>query len=205
MIKLIGMLDSPYVRRVAIACEYLNVPFEHQSLSVFRDVDQFRHINPLIKAPTLICDDGTVLMDSTLILDHVEDQAGPGQSLMPPSGPDRQRALRLLGLGLAICEKSIQIYYERTLRPTDKQHQPWLERVEQQLRAGCDALASEIQPRSPWLLGSQLLQPDITVAVAWRFLRHIIPDVIADQDYPELAGFSAIAEAQPEFLSTPLL
>ena len=74
--KLIGMLDSPYVRRTAISLQLLGVPFEHQSLSVFRTYDQFRRINPVVKAPTMVCDDGTVLMDSTLILQYAEVVAG---------------------------------------------------------------------------------------------------------------------------------
>ncbi len=76
------MLDSPYVRRVAIALQLLGLPFEHRALSVFRTFDQFRAINPVVKAPTLVCDDGTVLMDSSLILDYAETLAAP-RSLLP--------------------------------------------------------------------------------------------------------------------------
>jgi glutathione S-transferase len=57
--KLIGMLDSPYVRRVAISLQLLGLKFEHQSLSVFRGFDEFRLTNPVVKAPTLVCGDGT--------------------------------------------------------------------------------------------------------------------------------------------------
>jgi glutathione S-transferase len=35
MIKLVGMMDSPYVRRVAISLELYGVEFESQPLSVF--------------------------------------------------------------------------------------------------------------------------------------------------------------------------
>lgn len=34
--KLIGMLDSPFVRRVAISMRLLGLPFEHAAISVFR-------------------------------------------------------------------------------------------------------------------------------------------------------------------------
>ena len=80
--KLIGMLDSPYVRRVAISLQFLGLSFEHQSLSVFRTFAEFQKINPVVKAPTFIADDGTVLMDSTLILEYVEALARP-RTLMP--------------------------------------------------------------------------------------------------------------------------
>ena len=32
------------------------IPFEHQSLSVFRNFAEFHAINPLVKAPTLVLD-----------------------------------------------------------------------------------------------------------------------------------------------------
>jgi glutathione S-transferase len=35
--KLIGMPDSPYVRRVAISLKVLEPPFEHLALPVFAD------------------------------------------------------------------------------------------------------------------------------------------------------------------------
>ncbi len=71
--QLIGMLDSPYVRRVAIALLRLGLPFEHRPLSLFRHIDEFRKINPLLKAPTFIADDGTVLVRSTLIIDYADE------------------------------------------------------------------------------------------------------------------------------------
>jgi glutathione S-transferase len=82
--KLVGMLDSPYVRRVAISLQLLGLRFEHQPLSVFSTFEQFRDINPVVKAPTLIIEDGQVLMDSTLILQYAEQLARP-RTLMPTS------------------------------------------------------------------------------------------------------------------------
>lgn len=66
--KPIGMLDLPYVRRVAISLQLLGLRFEHQAFSVVRTFDEFHRINPVVKAPTLASDTGVVLMDSTLIL-----------------------------------------------------------------------------------------------------------------------------------------
>src|SRR5512140_3422131 len=91
---LLGMLDSPYVRRVAISLKLMGVAFEHRPLSVFRAYDEFRKVNPVVKAPTLVCDDGTVLMDSTLILDYIEERVVPEKRLMPARGAARREALR---------------------------------------------------------------------------------------------------------------
>ena len=83
------------------------------------------------KAPTLVLDDGTVLMDSTLIIDYAEHASG--RTLMPDSLEQRRQATAVIGLALAACEKTVQIVYERNLRPTEKQHEPWVTRVQSQL------------------------------------------------------------------------
>src|SRR5688572_28825543 len=113
---LVGMLDSPYVRRCAISMKLMDIRFEHQAVSVFRHFDRFRAINPVVKAPSLVCDDGTVLMDSTLIVDYLETCVEPGRALMPAASPARREALRLVGLAMAACEKCVQIVYEKEQR-----------------------------------------------------------------------------------------
>lgn len=70
MIKLIDMMDSPYVRRVAVSLELYGVAFESQPLSVFSTFEEFSRINPAVKAPTLVLENGTRLMDSSLILNY---------------------------------------------------------------------------------------------------------------------------------------
>jgi glutathione S-transferase len=40
--RLIGMLDSPYVRRVAISLDLLGIAFGHESISVFGGFAQRR-------------------------------------------------------------------------------------------------------------------------------------------------------------------
>lgn len=200
--KLIGMLDSPYVRRVAVSLQLLGLRFEHQSLSVFRTFDQFREINPVVKAPTFICDDGEVLMDSTLILQYAEALARP-RSLMPASVPALQHALRVIGLALAACEKSVQIIYERGQRPPEKQHAPWVERVSGQLLAAFGALEQELQRQPLAATSATIDQAGVTTAIAWHFARQVVPDVVPAAEFPALAAFSAQAEALPEFRAAP--
>ena len=202
--QLIGMLDSPYVRRVAISMKQMGLPFEHRSISVFRHMPEFQKINPMVKAPTLVCDDGEILMDSTLIIDYVESLVAAGNRLMPDGEKSRRLALRNIGVALVACEKTVQRYYELGMRPADKQHAPWLERVSEQMRTAFDELEKIVGAAQPWLHGERLLQDDLTIAVAWRFAQFIMPDALEGTRYPGLAVFSARAEALPEFVFTPL-
>ncbi len=141
--QLIGMLDSPFVHRVAVTLIAAKVPFEHRPISLFRHIDAFARINPLLKAPTLVADDGTVLVDSSVILDYLA-AAFPRIAGLTPSEPHaRLRALRLTALALTVMEKAVQRHYERALRPPERRHDPWVERVMGQLMAGLAALDAE--------------------------------------------------------------
>lgn len=201
--ELVGMLDSPYVRRVAISLQLLELPFTHQSLSVFRTFAQFQAINPVVKAPSLICDDGTVLMDSTLILEFAESLAAPRKSLMPADLSERQHALRVIGLALAACEKSVQIVYEHNLRPAEKLHAPWVTRVTGQLLAAYDALEAELMRRPLACTSDAINQAGISTAVAWHFTQQMLPEVVPAQRYPALCAFSSRAEALSAFAAAP--
>lgn len=195
------MLDSPYVRRVAVTLQLLDRPFVHRPISVFGGFTAFRDINPVVKAPTLVCDDGQTLMDSTLIIDHVETHAG--RSLMPTEPADRQRALRIVGLGLAVCEKTVQIVYERNLRPPEKLHEPWIARVRQQLAAACVELETELASRPLAVEASTIDQAGVTSAVAWHFMQQLLPGEIDPATHPATARHSQAAEKLDAFVRSP--
>lgn len=201
---LIGMLDSPYVRRVAISLQLMGVAYEHRALSVFRNFGDFARVNPVVKAPTLVCDDGTVLMDSTLILDHVESLVAPGRRLMPAAAGARREALRIVGLAMAACEKCVQIVYEKEQRPPDKRHAPWLARVSAQANAAFAELEKSAAAADPWLQGGRMNAADVALACAWRFGQFYDAHEVRAADYPALVAYSRRAEALPEFVRTPL-
>ncbi|MEJ8864574.1 glutathione S-transferase N-terminal domain-containing protein [Pseudomonas jessenii] len=199
--KLIGMLDSPYVRRAAISAKCLGITLEHQSVSVFRHFEQFQQINPVVKAPTLVLDDGEVLMDSTLIIDYLETLAQ--KSLMPAEPGQRLRALRLIGLALAASEKSVQLYYERNLRPAEIQFEPWVQRVEGQLTAAYSALERVLE-KQPLKTDGPIEQDGISLAVAWSFTNLVVPDQVSAAQFPRIAAFTKYAEGLEVFVSTPI-
>ena len=145
-----------------------------------------------------------VLMDSSLILDYIERLVPPERRLTPFGVAEYARAQRIIGLALAACDKTVQIVYERTLRPAEKQHQPWLDRVRSQVLSAYDLLERELGTGEDWLFGSRPLQADITTAVAWRFTGYTISDVVTAGDHPALCRFSERAEALPELVAWPL-
>lgn len=204
---LIGMLDSPFVRRVAITLQMLGLEYRHRPLSVFRSFDEFRMVHPLVKVPTLVCDDGEMLVDSTLIIDYLESLAGPDRSLFPKGRSARRTALQQIGEALVGMEKAVQIVYETGHRPAELRHEPWLKRLEQQLISAAGLMEASveavIEAGSDWLSGAEPMQADITTAVAWDFIQRVASRTVRPTDHPYLVEFSEQAEALPAFLACP--
>jgi len=202
--KLWGMLDSPYVRRVAISLDVFGIEFEHEPLSVFSTFEAFAQINPVVKAPTLSLDDGTVLMDSTLIIDYFEATSAPATKLLPQQPQALGTALRTVGLALAACEKAVQVVYEHKLRPAQKLHQPWVERITRQLLAACHELETQITTAEP----SREPRPDqaaISTAVAWSFIQLMVPDLVKSEDFPAIRALAESLEQTELFRRYPIV
>lgn len=197
---LVGMLDSPYVRRAAVTGTLLGLNFEHRSVSVFRHMDAFRAINPLIKAPTLVADDGAVITDSNLIIQHMEDVAG--RSLRPTEPAARSRDLALTGIGIVAADKAVSVEYERK-RPEAQRYAPWQERIVAQLHAALDLLDSATQ-RGELGSGPELRPADIAAAIAWGFCRFVIAEHAPVERWPALAAQAAACEALAVFRHWPI-
>ena len=197
---LVGQYDSPYVRRVAVSLHVLGMPFTRDTRSVFGDAAAIRTINPLGRVPALILDDGEVLFDSGAILDHLDEVAGPGRALLPASGVARRQALRAIGAATGGMDKAVAIVYERFLRPTAAQHQPWLDRCQIQVAEALrflenDAMATRLDR-------DRLLQPAITTACLIGFLNLRVQDAFPAGRFPRLTALAALAEALPAFIAS---
>lgn len=196
---LVGQYDSPYVRRVAVTLHHLGLAFERRDLSVFGDADEMRKINPLGRVPSLILEDGEILVDSAAILDHLDEVVGPGKALLPAKGAERRHALQIIALATGATDKAGAIAYEHLLRPGERIHQPWIDRNKVQLDSAIVALEALV-PDTGWFGSGRMLQPDITLAVALGYIRLRRPQTGALPPHPKLSRLSADAEAQPEFI-----
>jgi glutathione S-transferase len=170
---LVGMFDSPYVRRVAVSLEQLQVPFENLPWSVGRDQEKLRTINPLGRVPVLLLPSGEALIESAIILDYLDEQAGPERRLLPAAGAPRRAVQDWLALITGTLDKGIQIAYERIFKPAEKQHEPWLQRCREQTKGGLLELDRRCAERgdAAWLCGEAISQADISLACFVTYLR----------------------------------
>ena len=197
---LIGQYDSPFVRRVAVALNLYGVPYEHRPWSTFGDGDKIAAYNPLRRVPTLVLDDGEVLIESAAILDYLDERAGPGQALIPRHGPDRRVALKICALATGLCDKMVSLVYERILHEATSD--PWVARCELQIGSVLDALEQDrAQRATEFWFGDRPGHADIAVACAMRFLRDAHPVVYSRREWPSLVAHALRCEDLVAFSS----
>lgn len=202
---LIGQYDSSFVRRVGIALRIYDLPFEHRPWSVFSDGERVQAFNPLMRVPTLVLDDGDVLVDSHSILDYLDGLVAPERRLFPQLEPARRRAIQITALATGLADKGVSLFYEVHL------HQPaseiWAERLRSQITAALVALEHH-RKRSdgPWF-GESFGHGDIAVACAWRHVSEAHPGLIDPRDYPALSAHCQRMEDLPVFqeISQPFI
>jgi glutathione S-transferase len=201
---LVGQLDSPFVRRVAVSMTLLGRPFERDRSSVFSNFEDVSRINPLGRVPALVLDDGTVLLDSTAILDWLDSEVGSERALMPPPGPARIACWRLVALGLGANEM-VAIVYEHLMRRADQRSANWIERCRGQIEGAVAVLDDAAGDAGPWLLGDRLTQADITVGTMLGFLPLVEPATgIKPPDeghWPHLKRLAERCEAEAAFVA----
>jgi glutathione S-transferase len=199
---LIGMYDSPFVRRVAVSMRLLNVAFEHRNWSVGKDFELIRQFNPLGRVPCLVQVDGETLIESAAILDFLDERVEPSRALLPRSGDARREALQIIAVAIGAGEKGVTQVYESAFRPPEKRYRPWLERCHTQMHAGLAELDRLCQVRGgPWMLGNQITQADITASCVYTFLSDALALNREGTVYPALGSVAAQCEAMSEFRS----
>jgi glutathione S-transferase len=200
---LIGMFDSPFVRRVAVSLNLLEVPYEHKNWSVGKEFELIRQFNPLGRVPTLVQPDGETLIDSSAILDFLDESAGAHRALLPRLGKERRDALRIISIALGAAEKGVLQLYEVAFRPEEKRYEPWIERCRNQMHGGLAELDRLAQSRGDaWMVGTGLTQADVTVACAFTFLSDALQVSQSWVNYPGLAALATRCEALSEFRAT---
>ena len=195
---LIGHYDSPFVRRVAVALKLYDMPFEHRAWSVFGDAEKIAAFNPLRRVPTLVLDDGEVLIESAAILDALDGLAGEDRALVPARGAGRRQVLKVCALGAGLADKAVALVYERVLH--ERGTPAWIERCQGQIGGVLGALETErTASDGPWWFGEALTHADIMVACALRFLREAHPELFDTAGWPALAAHSSACEAMAAF------
>jgi glutathione S-transferase len=174
-LKIFYSATSPYVRKCMVCAFELGLNERIERLPananpINRDPAIVAH-NPLGKAPTFFTDDGTVLYDSRVIVEYLDQQGG--RKLIPRDGAARWSVLVEQSLGDGILDAALLARYETFIRPEALR---WREWTAGQLEKVASGLAS-IEARAAGL-GDRVDLGTIAFACALGYL---------DLRYPTLA------------------
>ena len=195
---LIGQYDSPFVRRVAIALRLYDLPFEQRPWSTFGDAEKLAAFNPLRRVPTLLLDGGELLIESSAMLDYLDELVGPEKAMIAERGPARRHALKICALGSGLGDKAVSLIYERVLRK--EQLRLWVERCQAQIGGVLNVLEKErAGVATPFWFGTRIGHADIMVACALRFTGEAHPAQLSAARHPALTAHAERCEALPAF------
>jgi glutathione S-transferase len=200
MMTLVGQYDSPFVRRVAVTLHLYGLPFRRNTISVFSDAKEMAKFNPIVRIPSLVLEDGGVLIDSGAIIDYLDGIVGPQQSLTPASGPERQRVLQIMAYATGAIDKLGTIIYEHHFHRPDQVNRDWVARCRSQLDAAL-AMLEEI-PKEPYFMGEKLSQADVTTGVMIGYMKLGRYEPFPSATHPGLEALSQKLEALDAFVAS---
>ncbi len=196
---LVGQYDSPFVRRVAVTLHHYHMPFERNALSVFSNMKAMREINPLVRVPALIIENGETLIDSGAILDYLDHKAGQARSLTPANGPERRKVLHAVALATGCMEKTMATFFERYFHEGKSLSKEWEKRCFDQLHAGLVALEKDCG--TPWFSDLHMSQADVSIGCMLGYIKLRVPEAFPADKYPKLHRLSMHCEMREEFTS----
>lgn len=199
---LYGRDMSPFARRVAIWCSLQGRQIERRQLLVAGpEWEQVKAVNPLGRVPALVLDDGEVLVETTAIIDYLEESAPEDRRLIPASGAARRTVLQDIAYANSTGEKIVALVYDKVRRPEEFHYPAWIERLESQIVAGLRAMEGRV-PVSGWMSGTDAPGGgDIATVVSAEMARLVFPG-IDPGPLPHLDRLIADAEAIPCFVET---
>ena len=179
---------SPFVRKVMVLLhetgQQNRVALQDCVLSPVSPDAALNADNPLGKIPALRLADGSVIHDSRVILEYL-DQQHVGNPLIPREGAARWRRLTLASLADGIMDASVMVRYELVLRAPEKHWDEWLDAQREKIRRALAYLESDAIAE----LTSHFDVAAISVACALGYidLRH--PDLDWRSANPQLASW----------------
>ena len=194
---LFGKFLSPYVRRVGVSLNILEISFARSVISAIDDEKKREAVNPVGRVPALQLESGEILIESSAILDHYDQVVGPARALVPIAGEGRRKALQILAVATGAIDRSMTANAERRRAVPEPGR---TDRLLRQCKQGFELLEQKLKGKA-YFDGNSLQQTDITCATGFRFVNHIFPATLSDSDFPSIAALSKRCESMEAFIA----
>jgi glutathione S-transferase len=190
--------SSPYVRKVMACAIELGVEDKIVCLPsaanpIKRDT-RIAAFNPLAKVPAAKLDDGTLLFDSRVICEYLNDAAG---GTLVPSGAERWRVLTEQALGDGLLDAALLARYEETSRAPDQRSEVWRASQMTKIDAALDHMEETVE-----IFGSEVTIGCLTIASSLGYLDFRFSGVDWRSSRPKLASWYADFILRPSMSRT---
>jgi glutathione S-transferase len=193
--KLIGSLASPYVRKVRVVLAEKKLDYEFELEDVWAANTTIDKLNPLGKVPSLIMEDGNVMIDSRVMVEYL-DTLTPVCKLLPPNGRDRADIKCWEALADGMLDAAVSVRLERLMRPVEKQSEEWMARQMRKVQLGLASLSEKLGEQ-PYCAGNHYTLADVAVGCTLGWLSFRFPDIGWRDQYANLARlYDKLSERQ---------
>jgi len=176
-LKLYNVALSPFVARVRIQIYAKQLKLELVDPPGGLGSESYKKLNPTGKVPALQLDDGSVLPESTVIAEYLEDRF-PEPSLRPADPAARAR-MRLLSHFADLYFVPALVALFGQVNPAQRNAKVVAERIEE-LRPRYDQLAGFLGP-GPLAVGAELSLADCSLYPLFFFATRLHP-LLGDKD-----------------------
>ncbi len=199
--KLIGSVNSPYVRKVRIvmAEKKLDYQFAHEDVW---GSDAILASNPLGKVPCLVMEGGEAVFDSRVIVEYL-DARSPLARLIPEPNRERTEVRTWEALADGILDAAILARLEATWsgRTAEQRSQAWIDRQMTKVDASLIAIATGLAAKA-WCTGIHMTLADVAVGCALGYLDFRFPQLAWRTDHANLARLADKLNARQSFIDT---
>lgn len=197
--KLIGSLTSPYARKARVVLAEKKIEYDFELDSPWTPESNVPNINPLGKIPVLVLDDNTVLFDSRVIVEYL-DNVAPNNKLMPAPNRERTEVKRWEALADGVCDAAALIFLEHK-RPAKQQGTDWMARQEDKITRSLEFMSGQLGENT-WCMGTHFSLADITTGCALGYLTFRFPQINWREKHVNLARLYDKLMLRPTFVET---
>ncbi|MRX10386.1 glutathione S-transferase [Pseudoduganella sp. FT25W] len=198
--KLIGSLASPYVRKVRVVLAEKKLDYQFELENVWAEDTTISQWNPLGKVPSLVMEDGSVMIDSRVMVEYL-DTLTPVCKLLPPNGRDRADVKCWEALADGMVDAAVSVRLERTMRPPEQQSEEWMARQMRKVHLSMKSLSEKLGEQA-YCAGIHYSLADVAVGCALGWLAFRFPEITWRDDYANLAKLYDKLSERPSFKDT---
>ena len=202
MMKLIGALTSPYVRKVRIVMAEKKLDYQWVLEDVWAADSAIVAANPLGKVPCLVMEGGEAVFDSRVIVEYL-DTLSPVGKLIPAQGRERAEVKTWEALADGLLDAAILARLEATWagRSEQQRSEAWIARQMGKIAAALKAMSTGLGEKA-YCSGVHFSLSDVAAGCALAYLDLRFPEINWRESYPNLAKLQDKLLKRPSFVET---